>query len=146
MSKDAEIKKFMAEKINEGVALSEIQKLIDEKFGKKMTFLEVRIMASELENVNWEKEDENAGYEEPEEIDPEEEEEIPEGDGTCVVEISKLVKPGAVAHGSVKFPSGASGDWILDQTGRLGLENSKGKPTPEDLQAFQEELQKAFRS
>jgi hypothetical protein len=61
------------------------------------------------------------------------------------VEISKLVKPGAVAHGSVKFPSGASGDWILDQTGRLGLENSKGKPTPEDLQAFQEELQKAFR-
>ena len=60
------------------------------------------------------------------------------------MEINRLTRPGVAMHGSVKFASGASADWILDQTGRLGFEKSEGKPTPEDIQEFQEELQKSL--
>ncbi|QSH42477.1 hypothetical protein P0136_02560 [Lentisphaerota bacterium ZTH] len=142
MMSDNAIKKFMAEQLNAGIGLAEIQKLIDEKFERKMTFLEVRLLASELENIQWETEEEEPEVTEDDIVPVEEE--PPAGDGSCVVEISKLVKPGAVAHGSVQFPSGASADWMLDNMGRLGLENSKGDPTPEDFEAFKEELHKAF--
>lgn len=136
---DIEIKKFMAEQLNNGVSLSEIQKLIVEKFKRKMTFLEVRVMASELENIEWTKQD-------PVKPEPAKEEPTADEDtaGKTVVEVSKLVRPGAAASGSVKFASGASAEWILDQTGRLGLENAQGKPTPEDLKEFQQELQAIF--
>lgn len=149
MAKEADIKKFMAQKISEGLSLAGIQKLIEEKFQKRMTFLDVRLMASSLDSIDWEKEAEKENVvEETEEDAVEEDKADVEADaateGKCVVELSKLVKPGAVAHGSVKFPSGASGNWILDQMGRLGMENAEGEPTEDDLKAFQEELQKIF--
>lgn len=150
MAKEADIKKFMAQKIAEGLSLADIQKLIEEKFQKRMTFLDVRLMASSLDSIDWEKEAEKENVvEETEEDNVEEdkadaESDAADTDGKCVVELSKLVKPGAVAHGSVKFPSGASGNWILDQMGRLGMENAEGEPTEDDLKAFQEELQKIF--
>lgn len=152
MSKENEIRKFMAARLNEGVSLAEIQKLIEEKFNERMTFLDVRLMASTLDTVNWEEEAAKETAAEEAEKDKEEVAEAldavadgaDEQAGKCVVELSKLVKPGAVAHGSVKFPSGASGNWVLDQTGRLGMEKSEGKPTEDDLKAFQEELQKLF--
>jgi len=151
MSTDNEIKKFMAKKIKEEVSLADIQKLIEEKFKKRMTFLDVRLMASSLDSVDWEKEAaKETAEEEAEKEAAEAEKETGEGDapadttGQCEVELSKLVKPGAVAHGSVKFPSGASGNWTLDQTGRLGMEKSEGEPTEDDLKAFQTELQTMF--
>ncbi|MDD5728055.1 MAG: hypothetical protein PHV59_05770 [Victivallales bacterium] len=152
MANEADIKKFMAQKLSEGRSLAEIQKLIEEEFQQRMTFLEVRLMASNL--VDWEKEVEKANADR--EAEKTEQAENAEDDvtndssaasdspGKCVVELSKLVKPGAIAHGSVKFPSGASGSWLLDQMGRLGLEKTSAKPTEEDLQAFQQELQKLF--
>ena len=57
----------------------------------------------------------------------------------------RRAKPGTVANGSVKFGSGVTADWYLDQTGRLGLTNNTGKPTETDIMEFQEELQKLFR-
>ena len=64
--------------------------------------------------------------------------------GKTTVELSPLVRPGAIASGSVKFGSGASADWFLDQQGRLGLEKAKGQPDRQDIQEFQIELQKAL--
>ncbi len=152
MPKENEIKKFMAGKISEGVSLSEIQKLIEEKFNKRMTFLDVRLMASTLDSIDWEKEaaketaEEEAAKEAEKEAEKNTEkiDDPSDSDGKCLVELSKLVKPGAVAHGSVKFPSGASGNWVLDQTGRLGMEKSEGEATEDDLKAFQAELQNMF--
>ena len=64
-------------------------------------------------------------------------------DGETVVEISKLVRPGAAVSGSVKFASGVTAEWFLDQMGRLGLDAVKGgEPTREDIAAFQQALQK----
>ena len=65
--------------------------------------------------------------------------------GKTTVELSPIAKPGTVANGSVKFGSGVTADWYLDQTGRLGLTNNTGKPTETDIMEFQEELQKLFR-
>ena len=103
--------------------------------------------------------EEDAGEtdEAPEEVTEETEEETAEeaaaapeeapaasADGQTVVEISKLMRPGTALSGSVKFASGSTADWYIDQTGRLGLENLVGnQPTQEDIQQFQIELEKA---
>ncbi|MCF6175237.1 MAG: hypothetical protein L3J71_05690 [Victivallaceae bacterium] len=133
-----EIKKFMAKELNEGTSLSDIQKLLADEHETKITFLDLRILASELENIEWEKPEEPA-----EEEEAEAEVEQPEATGT-VVEVSKLIRPGAVANGSVKFASGATAEWILNQQGQLGLDKAKGEPTEDDIKEFQVELQKVF--
>lgn len=62
------------------------------------------------------------------------------------VEVSKVVRPGAAMSGTVKFGSGASGEWYLDQYGRLGFnpDEGSGNPDQQDVQEFQLELQKAL--
>ena len=66
--------------------------------------------------------------------------------GSTTVEVSKLVRPGAAVSGTVKFGSGASGEWYLDQFGRLGFipDEGSGQPDQQDIQEFQVEVQKAL--
>ena len=49
-----------------------------------------------------------------------------------------------MAHGPVKFASGASGEWVIDEFGRLGLDKVSGQPTENDIAEFQTELRKLF--
>jgi hypothetical protein len=146
---DDKIKLFVAELLNEGISLSDIQKRLHSEMGFKITFLELRLLASELEQIDWTKQridvEAEAAKKKAKEEKTKSENEKPvalDGDGKTVVELSKLKRPGAVANGAVKFGSGATADWILDQTGRLGLENNVGEPNETDIQDFQEELQK----
>ena len=44
-----EIKNFIAEKVDEGLSLSQIQDLLNEK-NVKLTFMELRLIASEIES------------------------------------------------------------------------------------------------
>lgn len=158
MNRD-EIKKTVFESLQKGLSLSEIQKILHEK-GEIITFLDLRLLASELENLDWKKlggekeaqEKEAAAAkkkEEDDELADAQTEEIPsdkgEWSGATVVEVSKLVRPGAALSGSVKFASGVKAEWVLDQMGRLGLEKPTGKPTPEDIKEFQVELQKKLQ-
>lgn len=144
--KQDEIKKIVAEKLNGGIGLSEIQKILADEHQVKMTFLELRLLASELENIQWEK------PEEPKEEEEDEEEAAPEnlveqsaGNGQTTVEISRLARPGAMMHGSVKFASGPTAEWILDSRGQLGLDKlNGGEPTEDDIKEFQAELQQAI--
>ena len=143
-----DIKIFMASRIAEGISLSDIQNEVNEKFQLSMTYMDLRILAAGLD-IDWQakaaakaeeekKEEENA----PEEAAPEEP--AAETDGKTVVEISKLMRPGTALSGSVKFASGSTADWYINQTGRLGLENLVGdQPTQDDIQQFQVELEKA---
>ncbi len=64
------------------------------------------------------------------------------GGGGVRVTVDRVVRPGAVASGSVAFSDGVSGKWALDQLGRLMLDlGRKGyQPTAADVQAFQREL------
>lgn len=158
MNRD-EIKKTVLESLQKGLSLSEIQKILHEK-GEIISFLDLRLLASELENLDWKKlggekeaqEKEAAAAKKKKEDDESADaqaDEIPsdkgEWSGATVVEVSKLVRPGAALSGSVKFASGVKADWVLDQMGRLGLEKPTGKPTPEDIKEFQVELQKKLQ-
>ena len=166
MTKD-EIKALIAARVSEGVSLSRIQDELTGK-GAHMTYMELRMLASEIESADWSKLDkaepkkETPPPEEPLPIDDEanaEEDDLdlprdnadagaePASDkvrGKTVVELSKLMKPGTIANGTVKFGSGVTADWFLDQTGRLGLSKTTGKPDETDIMEFQEELQKLF--
>ena len=173
MEKEVEmsIKRFMAQELQKGESLSEIQKLVNEKFSQRMTYMEIRILASELDSVDWKSLDPRAQAEAAKKAKEEEAAKQaaapgaePGGDlpedadepaaaapagaaaGKTVVELSKLARPGMMLSGTVKFASGSTAEWYVDNMGRLGLENLKGaKPTPEDIEAFQIELENVAR-
>ena len=145
-----DIKIYMASRIAEEVALSEIQNEVNQKFGQNLTYMDIRILASTLD-IDWQAKAAAKAAEAQKAEEAKEEEapaaaEAPAEDaaGQTVVEVSKLMRPGTALSGTVKFASGSTADWYIDQTGRLGLENLVGeKPTQEDIQQFQVELEKA---
>jgi len=168
-----EIKKIIAGQLAKGISLSDIHKMLFDEYKVRMTFMDFRIMVSEIESIDWSKSDAKAEavvspkavagddknneeeiFDEDEEIPEEDiEDSVPsdgaasgEGEkirGATTVEINKIARPGAVLSGSVNFGSGASAEWVLDQLGRIALTNAKGKPDENDIKEFQTELQKA---
>lgn len=142
----AEIKKIIGKLLQDGEQLGQILKILEKEYQQSMTFLELRLLASEIEDIDWAKTEEADKEADQETADQKlgSEETEESTDGKTVVEVNRLTRPGVVMHGSVKFASGAKADWILDQMGRLGFEKTDGQPTPEDLQEFQEELQKSL--
>lgn len=102
------------------------------------------------ESVQEEQEEESYSSEEKEDIaeDTEEdaavEDEEQAGQGKAIVNLDEVPQPGTSLSGTVVFPSGASGKWILNRMGQLGLselDEGSSEPTQEDYQAFQAELQ-----
>ena len=153
------IKQFVAKKLHEGVKLSDIQTILAEELDCKMTFLDLRLMAAEREDVDWSKFDpgEKKAEEPAAEVPAAEtsenveavcgdtaEEAAPAAAGKTTVELSRLTRPGAMAHGTVSFGSGASAEWLIDEMGRLGLDKVNGQPTENDIAEFQVELRKLF--
>ena len=164
-----QIKQFVAERVAQGVSLSKIQ---DELTAQqvKITFMELRLIASEIDMEELEKLDKKAEVKKeesapaaspaaPAEEVPAEEpaapaaEEVPAEEpaapaedaprGPTVVEISKLAMPGTAMNGNVKFGSGVTADWFLDQMGRLALDKVEGgKPNEKDMEEFIAELKK----
>lgn len=70
---------------------------------------------------------------------------VPGGDVS--VTIDDLMRPGAVASGTVTFAGGEQAIWMMDQMGRLGLDphDEAFQPTQDDIAAFQVELQRLAR-
>ena len=156
MNRD-EVKKIVYENLQQGLSLSDIQKVLHDK-GEIITFLDLRLLASELENLDWKKLAGEKDTPPPEakkkeaagKAAPEDEEDVISGDkgewsGGTKIEISKITRPGVALSGSATFASGVKADWFVDQMGRMGLEKATGKPTPEDIKGFQEELQKQLQ-
>ena len=146
---ELEIKKFIAAELASGVSLSDIQNHINAEFKTSLTYMDVRILASALD-VDWQALDPNAKKiaepEEPETADSVETAAAGETAADTVVEVSKLARPGMMLSGTVKFASGSTAEWYVDNMGRLGLENLVGeKPTQEDIEKFQIELDKAVK-
>lgn len=138
------LKQRIATLLQGGHSLAEIQNLLRREDGETITFLDLRLLAAEVEGVDWG--ETTADQHRRQELDPADGDLAttePAGvDSGTVVEISKLARPGAALSGSVRFTSGVTADWVLDAHGRLGLENAKGQPSPEDIQDFQQELQR----
>lgn len=155
MDNDLEIKKYLAELLKDGIKLSDAQSMVNRKFGCKLTFLDVRVLASELENIDW------GQFNPPAPKAPPAESAAPSGpapklagvpeppasaagNGDTVVTETQVLPPGYAAGGHVKFASGAEADWYIDEMGRLALDKPSGQPTPDDLRKFQTELRKLF--
>ena len=148
-----EIKAFIADRTREGHNLSKIQDMLAEQ-GVKMTFMELRLIASEIETSFWQKSDpqpEPAPEPEKPAQSAAPADDAPAADdanaaprGRTTVTLDQLARPGFLATGGVSFGSGASGNWCLDQMGRLMFEKLEGKPDRQDLQEFQLELQRMF--
>ncbi len=143
---DQERNQLIARKLGEGLSLSDVQRLLAQEYGIRMTYLDLRLLAADLP-VDWGPA-ETAKKPEPvpatvmDEAEDDDEDEA--SGGRTVVTLSKLVRPGAAMSGDVTFASGAKAEWFVDTMGRLGLNPSPGsaRPTQEDLREFQMELQR----
>lgn len=137
----AERDRFIKEKLDQGMSLSDVQKLLASELGIRMTYLDLRLLAADLE-VNWKKQ------EKPKSDDEMDISKLPatpaeDDEPRTKVTVSKLARPGMALSGDVEFLSGAKGEWFLDSYGRLGFNPADGssQPTEEDLRDFQVELQ-----
>lgn len=144
-----EIKIFIKEKVESGLTLAEIQKALGEEKGVKITFMELRILASELDDIDWSKNSKSNAKDEKKEdaVTASDSSAAPAAAapiGKTIIEMSKIERPGVMASGTVQFMSGASAEWLIDNTGRCGLDKVTGQPTQEDFMDFQTELQKLF--
>ena len=140
----------------EGLGLSEIQKKLSVEFDVAMTYMDVRFLVIELGLQIKEKKPSAPARPIPPPAPPVEGEASPGLDDEDVVaeglpssvtiEVDRVMKPGSMASGTVKFSDGVSGAWMLDQFGRLGLTTSKTgyRPNPADVQAFQQELRRVL--
>jgi len=146
--------------ISDGLSLSSIQVQLNEKFSLSLTYMEVRFLVDDLNLILQDKPElsdavpnENLGSEN--QIAPGDSDNAAEDLGgggddfgsSLIVEVDRLMKPGAVVSGTVKFSDGVNSSWSIDQFGRLELNPSQEgyQPSAEDLQAFQKELQSALQ-
>ena len=62
--------------------------------------------------------------------------------GSVTVTMDHLALPGAMVSGKVTFSDGETGVWVIDQSGRPGLDPDTAgyRPTQEDITEFQTQL------
>ena len=134
--------------IQEGSDLAAVQKRLKETFGISITYLEARFLADDLKLAFQDK----AEPEEPKK-DAAPESPSPLADtpapaaGKVSVRIDQITRPGSIVSGGVTFSDGQTAMWYLDQMGRLGLDPATPgyRPTQQDVQDFQIELEKAHQ-
>ena len=139
--------------VSEGNSLSAIQKLIQEKWGQSLTYMETRLLVDDigldLPDLSSTPDSDDA----PETSDDTEDNSVPfDPDATppadgVTVSIDKIKRPGTLVSGNVTFSDGISGSWHLDSLGRIALSPAQEgyNPTQEDLQEFQKALQQELQ-
>jgi len=162
MNLDENQKLQVAQWLADGLQLAEVQRRLEEEFGARLTYMEVKFLVSDLNLKPRDPEPEKPsppvaaeagpGLEDDagpghsddveDEVLPEEAERLPPGGGVRVA-VDQLARPGAMISGKVTFANGKTCEWMLDQMGRLGVVPGVDgfKPGPADLQEFQFALQ-----
>lgn len=148
-----EQKKQVAAWVRGGAGLSEVQKRLASELGVSMTYMDVRFLLIDLDLKLKEtpKEKPTPVLEKPRADDdgpglladgPGADEPAP-GAGGVTVELDRLQKPGFLVSGTARFSDGVTATWGVDQFGRLALDAGRRgyKPSNEDIQAFQMQLQ-----
>ena len=144
--------------VTEGCGLTEIQKRLNDEFKLSVTFLDLRFLVLDLGLTIKEQEKKTSvrldlakaapGRPDAEASDMEPPPLGPGSAGGVAVTLDRIVKPGSVVSGTVRFSDGVSASWMLDQLGRLALDAGKPnyRPSPEDVQAFQTELRNLLQN
>ncbi len=118
----------------EGASMSDLQRHMKEDFGHTLTYMDTRFLILDL---GIELIEEKKAEEKKEELKP-----APTPTGAVNVTMDTLTLPGAMVSGKVTFSDGETAIWMLDQTGRPGLDpDTPGyRPSQEDLMEFQVQL------
>jgi len=171
-----EQKNKITEWVRQGEDLSHIQSLLKDELNINITYVETRFLLADLglepgdeaeeeqevtaeveESSNPADEADNPAEESSnpadeadnptDDIAPPVDQEI-DGGGNVAVTVDSLMKPGSVISGKVTFSDGEAASWLIDQMGQLRLdpETENYRPSAEDIQKFQMELQKAASS
>jgi hypothetical protein len=127
--------------IESGDSLSDIQKKLTELLEATMTYMEVRFLVDDLGLDIKSNKSQAASIASESNADSLQAEGATLGDVS--VTVSKIQRPGSLLSGSVTFSDGVVADWQIDSMGRLGVipPSPEYKPSQEDVQAFQRELQ-----
>ena len=140
-------KKAVATWISGGASLSDVQKRLKDEFQIALTYMDVRFLVDDLKLQLKEEAPKQSEAAERLAAAKQEGEMQREGaapTGGVSVTMDRITKPHALASGKVTFSDGETAEWMLDQTGRLGLVPGKPgyRPGETDVMAFQRELQR----
>ena len=157
-----EQKNKITEWVRQGEDLSHIQSLLKDELNINITYVETRFLLADLglEPGDEAEEEQEVTAEVEESSNPADEADNPtddiappvdqeiDGGGNVAVTVDSLMKPGSVISGKVTFSDGEAASWLIDQMGQLRLdpETENYRPSAEDIQKFQMELQKAASS
>jgi hypothetical protein len=155
MNLDEHQKKLIAEWLEEGLKLSEIQNRLASDLGIKLTYMEVRFLVDDLKLTPKQEASEPAGLPQPspESTQPAKnsvagaqdatDTSLNKGKGVSVT-VDTLMKPGTLVSGKVTFSDGNTADWYLDQMGQVGmLPKTEGyRPSAADVREFQVALER----
>jgi len=140
-------KSAIADWIQSGKSLAEVQRLLREEFDISMTYMDVRFLVDDLEITFAEPEAEEKAAD-AESATVEEAELIDDGGGSVNVEVDAVMRPGSLVSGTVTFSDGKQLGWQLTSGGQLGLipgDDPDYRPSPEDVEAFQSQLQEVLQ-
>ena len=157
MNLSDEQKSVIAQRLNDGASIADIQSLITNEFEVAATYMETRFL---IDDLNLELQDQekvstdlnaptNSGASSAgssggilDQSGTETNQTAAHGGGVTV-DIDSIKRPGTALSGSVTFSDGVSAKWYVDPAGRLGLDPDQPdyKPSQEDIENFQTELQ-----
>ena len=154
MEMTAEQKQTVADWLEQGANLAEIQQRLGNEFDIRLTYMEARFLIDDLK----------LSFKEPAVPEPvavaADAEAIPAefdaaepgnafapeatNGGGVSLSVDAITRPSALVSGSVTFSDGKKAAWYLDQTGRLGMvPGEQGYRPPEpDIAEFQRALEK----
>ncbi|HBR92845.1 MAG TPA: hypothetical protein DEA90_01625 [Opitutae bacterium] len=144
-----EQKSSVTQWVQAGRSLADVQRSLLEEFEISMTYMDVRFLVDDLDIAVVEDEPEAGEDAADAETENAEAELVDEGgDGSVFVDVDAIMRPGALVSGTVKFSDGVSLGWQLSAAGQLGLipgDDPEYRPSPEDVQSFQAQLEDVLR-
>ena len=143
--------------IKEGRSLADVQRSLREDFEISITYMDVRFLVDDLNIAVVEKELEELDEPAAPEVESKEDgtsesaeaELVDDGaNGVVSVDVDAIPRPGSLVNGTVVFSDGVSLGWQLSAAGQLGLipgDDPEYRPSPEDVQSFQSQLEEVLR-
>jgi hypothetical protein len=135
-----ERKEIVRQLLGEGRTLSEVQDYLQKEKGDSITYMELRLLLSEIPDAQLPDKEFSKVTLPPEDAGSGSQ----GGGGKVHVSVDQVPQPGSMLSGYARFSSGAKGHWFLDSAGRLGVEPELGseKPTQADMKEFSAELRR----
>ena len=147
MNLSDEQKAVVSQWVSEGESIANIQNLLKEHFDLGLTYMDVRFLVDDL-GVLYKDSNEIAEDIEDSKVEKDAATEENNETGSVIVDVDAVIRPGSLVSGNVRFSDGVALGWQLTSTGQLGLipgDDPEYRPSNEDLQAFQTQLQEVLK-